>query len=143
MIPSRLRQNEICPMHRSKWCCGRGGNKLASKRNSRHYEMIAPGVKRYEDGREVCSDSALKKRKDQLLKTKPVCEACGQIFSDYRDVDLAHVESKGSGSWKRQDAFSNLRLLHRDTNLACGSRNLIEYMKEVIAAGKKFPCEVQ
>ena len=129
-------------MHRSKWCCGRGGNKLASKRKSRHYEMIAPGVKRYADGREVCTDSALKKRKDQLLKTNPVCVACGQQFSDYRDVDLAHIESKGAGSWKRNDSYSNLRLCHHSTNLDCGSRNLDEYISEISKAGKKFPCEM-
>jgi hypothetical protein len=141
-MPKRLRKGEICPIHRSKFCC-RGGVTIESKRKSRHYDMVAPGVRRYTDGREVCSDAELKRRKDYLLKASPFCCACEQRFDDYREVELAHVESKGTGSWKRDDRFSNLRLLHMSTNRDCGSLNLDEYMTAVRKAGRKFPCEMQ
>src|SRR4051812_45609385 len=104
-MPKRLRKGEICPIHRSKFCC-RGGVTIESKRKSRHYDMVAPGVRRYTDGREVCSDAELKRRKDYLLKASRFCCACEQRFDDYREVELAHVESKGTGSWKRDDRFS-------------------------------------
>lgn len=139
----RLRKNEICPLHRSKVCCGRGGINIVSKRQSRHYEMVAPGVKRFHDGREVCSPAALKLRKDLKLRTNPRCIFCCQVFDDYRDVDLVHIESKGMNGWRRDDRMNNLELGHRVSNIDCGSRSIGEYMNDIRNAGKKFPCEAQ
>lgn len=139
----RLRKSEICPLHRSKVCCGRGGVNITSKRQSHAYIEVAPGVHRYPDGRERCSPAALKKRKDALLRQRSLCIFCGQPFTDYRDVDLCHVESKGMNGWRRDDSIANLELGHRISNIDCGSRSIGEYIKEVRKAGKKFPCEVQ
>jgi hypothetical protein len=122
-------------------CCGRGGVNIVSKRQSRQYEMVAPGVKRYPDGREVLSPAALKARKDAMLRTNPHCVFCGQQFSDYREVDLCHVESKGMNGWRRNDSMRNLDVGHRLSNMECGSRNLYDYIDSVRKAGKKFPCE--
>lgn len=138
----RLRRNEPCPLHRgNRFCCGRGGVNITSKRQSRAYVEIAPGVKRYPDGREVCSPAALKKRKDALLRQNALCIFCGQTFSDYREVDLCHVESKGMNGWRRNDSMNNLELGHRVSNLDCGSRSIGEYINDIRKAGKKFPCE--
>lgn len=142
MLSVRLRKNERCPLHGRRDCCGRGGINIQSRRESRKYIIVEPGVKRYPDGRERCNEAALKRRKHELLRTHPVCYACGEQFSDYREVELAHIESKGMNSWKRNDAKENLVLLCAETNADCGSRNLDEYMASVRAAGKKFPCEV-
>ena len=70
------------------------------------------------------------------------CDACDSPFLDYREVELAHIESKGSGGWKRDDRLRNLRLLQSETNSDCGSRNLIDYISDIRKARKKFPCEV-
>jgi hypothetical protein len=140
----RLKAKEVCPLHRSTKCCGRAPvNTAMSRRQSRAYMMIAPGIKRFPDGREVCSPAALKIRKDQKLRTSPYCIFCGKEFSDYRDVDLCHIESKGMGGWRRNDSLNNLELGHRISNLDCGSRSIGEYMNDIRKAGKKFPCEVQ
>ena len=137
----RLKRNETCPLHRRRDCCGRGGVNITSKRQSRQYEMVAPGVRRYPDGREVCSPAALKARKDFLLRIQPMCCFCEQTFSDYREVDLCHVESKGMSGWRKNDSIHNVRLGHRLSNMECGSRNLYDYVASVRSAGKKFPCE--
>jgi len=137
----RLRKNEMCPLHRSRFCCGRGDIRTETKRQSRKWTMTEPGVRRYEDGREVCSPSALKRRKDNLIRKNPVCYACDRQFSEYGEIELAHIESKGSGSWKRRDNIENLVLLHAVTNWECGSQNLHDYMKSVRDDRKLFPCE--
>jgi hypothetical protein len=85
----------------------------------------------------------LKLRKDQLVRTGQACIFCGNGFSDYRDVDLCHVESKGMNGWRRDDSLKNLVLGHRISNMDCGSRSIREYMNDIRKAGKKFPCEVQ
>lgn len=138
----RLRKNELCPLHRSRFCCGRG-TRIESKRKSRDWELIAPGVRRYKDGREACTDAELRRRKHHLLKTAPVCYGCKERFLDYRDAELAHIVSKGMNSWKRDDSMSNLVLLCVVTNRDCGSRNLDEYIAEHRAANKPLPCEVK
>jgi hypothetical protein len=139
----KLRKNELCPLHRSKHCCGRGQITIESKRQSRAYTMIAPGVRKFPDGREVCSASALKLRKDQLARTGQACIFCGDGFADYRDVDLCHIESKGMNGWRRDDSLKNLVLGHHISNMDCGSRSIREYMNDIRKAGRKFPCEVQ
>ena len=139
----RLRKTEVCPIHRRSDCCGRGGVNVVSKRQSRQWELIAPGVRRYYDGREVRSKAALKLLKDQKLRTNPRCIFCLQPFTDYRDVDLCHIESCGMNGWRRNDSAMNTELGHRITNLDCGSRSIGEYMNDIRNAGKKFPCEAQ
>lgn len=140
----RLKANELCPLLRSTKCSGRTVvNTRLSKRQSRNCMMVAPGVRRYPDGREVCSPAALKKRKDALIRQGEPCVFCDQPFADYREVDLCHRESKGSGGWRRDDSLSNVTLGHRVSNMECGSRSIEEYMREIRAAGKKFPCEAR
>lgn len=115
---------------------------VESKRQSRQYEMVAPGVKRFPDGREVCSPAALKKRKDALLRQGEPCVFCSQPFSDYREVDLCHIRSKGMNGWRRDDSALNTTLGHHSSNIDCGSRSINEYMEAMRAAGKKFPCQI-
>jgi len=116
---------------------------IASKRQSRNCELVAPGVRRYHDGREACGAAVLKQRKDQKLRPNSRCIFCDQEFDDYRDVDLCHIESKGLNGWRRDDRMSNLELGHHVSNLDCGSRSIGEYINDIRKAGKKFPCEVQ
>lgn len=99
------------------------GKKAAPK-----WRYVGPGVRQYPDGRIVKTPAALKRRKDYLLKIGTRCAACGEVFDDYREVELAHIECKGNGGFKRNDADSNTTLLHKSANRAQGSLDLETYM---------------
>lgn len=125
----KLRINERCPLHGRRDCCGRA--EVSRYRKPVHalkFIMVAPGVKRFPDGREVCSKSALRHRKDKLIKADPVCAACGQTFTDYSDIELAHRKGKGSGGGKHDSRMSNLALLHARANREQGSMDLDIYL---------------
>lgn len=136
----KLRKSERCPLHGRLHCCGR--TKADDTPKPRKYETIAPGVRRYPDGREICSASALKKRKDALIRQGETCVFCRRPFDDYRSVDLCHIESKGAGGWKHDDSIKNLTLGHHSSNVECGSLSVHEYIKSVRNAGKFLPCEI-
>jgi len=61
--------------------------------------------------------------------------ACGSEFTDYRDVELAHRESKRMGGSRRDDRFSNLVLMHAVENREQGSRSLADYLAWRIEKG--------
>jgi 5-methylcytosine-specific restriction endonuclease McrA len=102
------------------------------KDRSKHgiWQFIRPGLWRAPDGREKCSASELRRRKNRLLNENPVCTACGRTFDDYRDVELSHKVSKGLGGSKHDDRILNLTLLHRNANRDQGSQDLETYLKE-------------
>jgi hypothetical protein len=115
-----LPKNAKCPIHGGYYCCGR-------ERPVGNYG--SSGVTVLEDGREKCTPAELRRRKDKLLKGDPVCAACGQVFEDYRYVELAHKESKGMNGHKVDDRWGNLCLMHRNENHEQGSRSLTDYLK--------------
>jgi hypothetical protein len=139
-----LRAKELCPIHRRRDCCGRSEfTRYAKPKHELKFKIVRPGVKRYPDGREVCSLAEKRRIKNTLLREHPFCAVCDQRFDDYADVELGHKESKGAGGFRADDRKSNLCLLHYVANRDMGSRNLDEYMNDIQKAGKKFPCEVQ
>jgi 5-methylcytosine-specific restriction endonuclease McrA len=95
-----------------------------------------------EDGREKCTPAELRRRKMKLLKSDPVCAACGQVFDDYRYVELAHKASKGIGGGKHDDRWENLVLMHRNENREQGSRSLIDYLKWRMEKRLPVPADV-
>jgi len=132
-MPTKLRQNEPCPLHRgSKTCCGREGRgrDLFRKVDKGIFRFVRPGVWRAPDGREKCSRAELKRRKHKLLRENPVCAACPVGFTDYSEVELAHVEACGLNGGSRDDAWKNLALMHADENREQGSRSLAEYLAD-------------
>ena len=128
----RLKAKEICPLHRRMDCCGRTSNSRPLKDRNKHgiWQQIRPGLWRAPDGREKCSVSELRRRKNRLLNENPVCAACGKTFDDYRDVELSHKVSKGLGGSKHDDRIANLSLLHRNANRDQGSMDLDVYLRE-------------
>jgi hypothetical protein len=96
----RLRRNEYCPVHRSRFCCGR---------ETIHHKprLTRPGVQRVEDPhhprgfRELRSPAEMRK----LLKRKVVaqdgkCAICHEEFTDYNDIVPDHIDPKGmGGAW--------------------------------------------
>lgn len=130
-MASRLKSKELCPLHRRRDCCGRAEfSRYAQPKHASRgiWSPIGHGVMRAPDGREKCSPSALRRRKDELIRRDPTCIACGQQFSDYSEIELAHKESKGNGGFKRNDAAENLALMHKGANRAQGSMDLVTYM---------------
>lgn len=139
---NKLKAKERCPLHGRRDCCGRAEFvRYAQPKHvsERTWVKIAPGIYRVADGRERCSTSVLKRRKDTMLRNNPVCGACGEGFKDYYDVELAHRESKGIGGSRRDDSLKNLYLMHIRGNRAQGSRDLEEYLADCKARGVS-PC---
>jgi hypothetical protein len=129
---SNLRKNELCMLHKRRDCCGRAESVRYKKPQNRSIN----GVTKYPDGREKCSLAVLRARKNILLnRPHPVCAACGEEFTDYRDVELAHKESKGLGGSKHDDRWPNLCLMHKSENREQGSRSLADYLAWRIEKG--------
>ncbi len=127
-MASKLKIGERCPIHGKRSnCCGRTEVRKA-KPKSQHWKLIGPGTREYGDGRIVKTPSALRRRKDFLLRTNNYCAVCGQPFADYQEAELGHIRSKGAGSWKRDDSDENTILLHVGANRAQGSIPLAIYL---------------
>ena len=128
---SRLRSGEVCPIHRNTTCCGRTDFRKAQASKKRGlFVLVRPGVYRAPDGREKCSPGELRRRKNQLLNTNPVCAACDRKFTDYSEVELAHKQAKGMGGAKHDSRWENLVLMHKDENREQGSRDLETYLAD-------------
>jgi 5-methylcytosine-specific restriction endonuclease McrA len=67
--------------------------------------------------------------KDEKLRRDPTCQACGEKFEDYRNVELSHVRSKGAGGAFRDDSPGNTVLMHAAANRDQGSMDLETYLR--------------
>lgn len=115
---SKLRKGERCPIHNSYFCCGR----------EKKVVQTAPVIREMDDShprgyREICTEAELRRRKDELIRKGNGCMYCPDAFSDYRQVELAHKVSKGSGGFKHDDHRDNLGLAHRWCNRKNGSKS--------------------
>jgi hypothetical protein len=123
VMASRLRQNETCPIHRSKYCCGREST------NARLPQSQFVSIRKIEDPahprgyRVLCSDGELRKRKLKLLETQRDCFYCHEPFADFREVELCHLISKQNGGGRRDDDWTNLTLGHTSCNRKNGSKS--------------------
>ena len=129
----KLARKARCPIHGRRDCCGRSEfHRYAQVKKQGHgiWQPVRSGLWRAADGRERCSKAELRRRKDCLLRQGVKCAACGEGFSDYRDVELAHRISKGAGGGNHNDAMPNLTLLHVGANRAQGSLPLDLYLRE-------------
>lgn len=125
----KLRAKELCPLHRRRDCCGRAEfNRYSQPKKKGQWHPIRAGLWRSDDGREKCSPAELRRRKGDLIRKYPVCRACGLTFTDYDEIELAHIESKGMGGFKRDDSMGNLTLLHKAANRDQGSMELNVYL---------------
>lgn len=126
-----LRNGEMCPLHKSFWCCGRV--RPAEKRKkggSKPFPLT--GTRKIEDQfhprgyREICSPSELRRRKHALMANPDllVCFYChGDLRkAEYGEIALCHVEPKGMGGARHDDHIGNLVLGHHSCNLENGSK---------------------
>lgn len=122
-MKSQLSYGEMCPLHKSLFCCGRKVVRAKSER---------PGIKLILDAhhprgfREKHSPSLLQKRKHTLMSTRPICFYCKKNFLDdktpYSEIELCHIEPKGNGGARHDDHPDNTTLGHKSCNRANGSK---------------------
>ncbi|MGH9501692.1 MAG: HNH endonuclease signature motif containing protein [Terriglobales bacterium] len=117
---SKLRKGERCPIHKGYFCCGR------EKPKPKH--QAGPVIRVMDDThprgyREECSGWELRRRKNLLIARGEGCLYCDETFNDYRQIELAHRNSKGMGGSRHDDHISNLGLAHRFCNRKNGSKS--------------------
>lgn len=108
----RLRRNQLCPIHRSIFCCGR--ESIPNKRRQRQL-----GVRRVDDPqhprgyREIRSNAEMRKLVNRKIATQNgVCALCKERFSDYNDAVPDHFNPRGMGGAWRDDHPDNIQAVH-------------------------------
>src|SRR5215813_13518519 len=96
----KLRRNQFCPIHRSRFCCGR--------EEIRKERTVRLGVQRIEDPhhprgyREFRSPAEMRKLLNRkIVEQNKICPICLVEFTDYSDIVPDHKHSKGmGGAWR-------------------------------------------
>jgi hypothetical protein len=139
--PSKLRKGELCPVHRSFYCCGRETKSYSPQRLQRkedralsliRWTAVGPGVWRIADPhhprgyRERRSRSAMRILLHQKIAEQDrKCAICHEPFDDYSQIVAEHREPKGMGSARRDDHPDNIQAAHGfPCNVAKGSRRI-------------------
>jgi hypothetical protein len=120
----KLRQQDICPIHRSRFCCGR-----ESKQSVSHvlkWKRIGPGVKQHiETGLIRRSPAAMRDLlAKKVIAQNNLCSLCGKEFTDAREITPDHTEPRGMGAARRNDAEENITAAHANCNREKGSKRL-------------------
>ena len=99
----RLRRNQLCPIHRSHFCCGRE----AIPREKRARQM---GIRRIEDPQHparipgIRSNGEMRKLLDRKIAAQNgICALCKKRFTDYSDIVPDHINPRGMGGAWRDD----------------------------------------
>jgi len=119
----RLRNNELCPIHKSLSCCGR---EFLPKP-----KLIRLGVQRVEDPhhprgyRELRSPAEMRKLLNRkIVEQDRKCAICLEEFTDYTDVVPDHRNPKGMGGAWRDDHPDNIQATHYWCNDEKGSTRI-------------------
>ena len=122
----RLRRNEYCPIHRSRFCCGR--DQIRKERR-----LIRLGVQRIEDQhhprgyRELRSPAEMRKLLNRkIIDQSRKCAICQEEFSDYSDIVPDHRDPKGMGGAWRDDHPDNIQATHWWCNGDKGSTRMAD-----------------
>jgi hypothetical protein len=120
----KLRRNEYCPIHRSRFCCGREPIQRAPR-------QVRPGVQRVEDShhprgyREIRSPAEMRKLMNRkIVEQNGICPICNEEFTNYADVVPDHRNPKGMGGAFRDDHYSNIQATHFWCNEEKGSTRM-------------------
>ena len=108
----RLRRNQLCPIHRSQFCCGREA--IPRVRCQRQL-----GVRRIDDPhhprgyREIRSNSEMRKLLDKkIVSQNGDCAICSEKFTNYCDIVPDHINPRGMGGAWRDDHPENIQAVH-------------------------------
>ena len=109
----RLRRNQLCPIHRSLFCCGR---EAIPKARGRGRQM---GIRRIDDPhhprgyRELRSNAEMRKLIDRkIVSQNSMCAICGEKFTAYSDIVPDHINPRGMGGAWRDDHPENIQAVH-------------------------------
>ncbi len=119
----KLRRNEYCPIHRSRFCCGR--------EQPRKQWSLKGGVRRIEDPhhprgfRELRSPAQMRKVLNRKIAQQDrKCAICREEFADYNDIVPDHIHPKGMGGASRDDHPDNIQAVHWWCNSQKGSTRI-------------------
>jgi len=123
----QLRKGDLCPVHRSFYCCGRKASAIP-----RRVRVVAGfGVEHVLDEhhprgyREKRSREAMRRLLNQkIVEQEMCCSLCGKEFTDYREIVPDHTEPRSLGGARRDDHPSNITASHRLCNSEKGSRRI-------------------
>lgn len=125
----KLRNNQMCPLHKKFNCCGR--ESAIDGRPARRFSPQSADVKIIDDPhhprgyREKCSMRELRKRKmEMLLRGDRECMHCKETLEDFREIVVGHYESKGQGGARHDDHRDNIGLSHSVCNILNGSKRV-------------------
>jgi hypothetical protein len=111
----RLRRKQLCPIHRSLFCCGRG----AIPKERRQHQM---GVRRIDDPqhprgyRELRSSGEMRKLLDRkIVAQNGICGICKEKLTDYSDV----VPYADVGIGNGMPTFGICRLIYALAGFEC------------------------
>jgi hypothetical protein len=140
---SKLRRGEICPIHKSYFCCGRENKDFRRKvgfvflkdqktMSAIRWEPVGPGVWRIVDPhhprgfRERRSRSAMRILLHQkIAEQNRCCAICHKEFTDYSEIVAEHREPCGMGGARRDDHPDNIQAAHNfPCNVNKGSRRI-------------------
>jgi hypothetical protein len=120
----RLRRNQLCPIHRSRYCCGREA--IPRVKAVRQF-----GVRRIEDPlhprryRELHSNAEIRKLLDRKIVSQGGKCGIGEAgFTDYNDVVPDYINPRGMGGARRDDHPDNIQAVHSWCNGEKGSSRI-------------------
>ena len=119
----KLRRNQLCPIHRSLFCCGR--------EQIQRQRTFQPGIRRVEDPhhprgyRELRSPAEMRKLVNRKIRLQGgICAICRAEFTDYNDIVPDHRNPKGMGGAWRDDHPDNIQATHYWCNDEKGSTRM-------------------
>lgn len=124
----KLRQNEFCPIHRSRTCCGR---QPVTRVRSSKWETVSAGIRRIKDEHSDFGDGyryyysrAVVRRVlfKRVEMQAGICAICGGAFTDMDDVVPDHRLPRGGNGARRDDRF--IQAAHSWCNEEKGSKRI-------------------
>jgi hypothetical protein len=109
---TRLRRNQICPIHRSFSYCGR---EVVQKSKAVRQLGVRPFEEPLHPGgyREVRFNGEMRKLLDRkIVSQRGKCGICGAEFTDYSDAVPDHISPRGMGGAWRDDHPENIQAVH-------------------------------
>lgn len=144
MSITKLKRNEICPIHSSRYCCGRSrpiertrpnpyARMSAEERDAaieRRRQERMP-VRRVDDPhhprgyRELRSKEEMRRLlKQKVTEQNGLCGICHEALTDFRGIVPDHIDPRGmNGAW-RDDHPDNIQAAHSSCNMEKGSKRL-------------------
>jgi 5-methylcytosine-specific restriction endonuclease McrA len=125
----KLRNGELCPIHRRRDCCNR--EKLDMVRKSSKWEQVAPGVRRIADPNSDFGDGWRYKYSPAVTRRTlfkrvemqaGLCAICQKHFSDMDDVVPDHRQPRGMNGSRRDDRL--IQATHSRCNMEKGSKRI-------------------